>query len=202
MDTGDGVQVVVQMDAGNHNHNHNNINNDQQQTRDEQKLTCTYNYKHPNTIFLVALHGKTYLNPKVPRSVELGGGGDGEGCETKHSKSAMDIPLPESQDGHETEQETEHTDIDEQTEQTNVDRINPDGEERDRQTTATGPESGMTHNHNHNHNNNNNDQQQTRDEQELTWTCNYKTNKQNTMAFGSFPKKKPTSIPRSQGQYS
>ena len=39
------------------------------------------------------------------------------------------IPLPASQDGHETEQETEHTDIDEQTEQTDDNRVNTDGEE-------------------------------------------------------------------------
>ena len=61
--------------------------------------------------------------------MELGGGGDGEGGEAKHSKSAMDIPLPESQDGYETEQETERRDTDEQTEQTDDDRGNTDGEE-------------------------------------------------------------------------
>ena len=75
--------------------------------------------------------------------MELGGGGDGEGGDGAHSKSTMDISLRESQDGHETEQDTEHTDIDDQTEQTDGNRVNPDGEERDRQTTATCPESCM-----------------------------------------------------------
>jgi hypothetical protein len=41
------------------------------------------------------------------KRVELGEGGDGEGSDGANSKSTMDIPLREGQDGHEAEKETE-----------------------------------------------------------------------------------------------